>query len=214
SHTVRVVATDQAGNDSNPIERSFTLDTTPPVVTFDLDPSTDSPPVGDRQTTFSTVNLIGQTEPNLPVKLVETCVVATADSTGRFQLDGVSLPVVGANTFHVQATDPAGNVGEATNSFTFVQSTPACAFNDLTGWTIDEQGGTSTAKGTASVEGDRVVLREGDSFHVALDRTFVVPAGATSLSFSYADLSFDTSDANSIKDAFEASLLDSSGQSL
>jgi RHS repeat-associated protein len=210
-HTVQLAATDKAGNSSAVTAITFSLDTIPPTVSFDLDPSTDSAPVGDGQTTFDTVTLTGQTEPNLPVKLVEIGATTTADGTGQFHFPGVAL-ALGSNSFHVQATDVAGNIGTATRSFTRIAS--ACVFNDLTGWTTSEPGGSASGHGTVTVQGDRVVLREGDSFLVALERTFVIPAGATSLSFTYADLSFDTTDTNSIKDAFEASLLDSSGQTL
>ena len=64
-----------------------------------------------------------------------------------------TAPVVGANPFHVQATDVAGNVGTGTNTFTLLPP-QACVFNDLTGWTTSEQGGSSTGKGTVAVEGD------------------------------------------------------------
>jgi hypothetical protein len=211
-HVVRLQATDAAGNISPIAHVSFMLDTIPPAVSFDLDPSTDSSPVGDQQTTFTTVVIVGQTEPNLPVTLVETGAMTPADSNGRFTFTGVPLPVQGANAFHVHVTDAAGNMGSATKTFTLLQ--PGCVFNDLTGWTIDEQGGSTSGHGTAEVEGDHVVLSEGDSFHVALEHTFVIPAGATSLTFTYDNLAFDTTDPSAIKDAFEASLLDSSGHSL
>jgi len=171
-HTLQFRATDKAGNVSGLTPVTFTLDTTPPLVSFDLDPSTDSAPVGDQQTTFNTVILAGQTEPGLPVKLVETGATTTADAAGKFSFANVPL-VVGANPFHVQATDPAGNVGEATNTFTLIQPQGGpCVFNDLTGWTTSIQGGTPTGQGTIGVQGDRVVLREGDSFRVALTRTY------------------------------------------
>src|SRR5262249_19602955 len=89
-----------------------------------------------------------------------------------------------------------------------------CVFNDLTGWTIDEQGASASGKGTAQVAGDDVVMTEGNSFHIALEHTFTIPAGATSLSFKYDNLAFDTTGTASIKDEFEALLLDSSGTSL
>jgi hypothetical protein len=211
-HTLQLRATDKAGNVSGLTPVTFTLDTTPPLVTFDLDPSTNSAPVGDHQTIFSSVIVDGQTEPNLPVTLVETGATTTADGTGRFHFDGVPLAVLGVNSFHVQATDPAGNVGSAANTFTWVQT--GGPFNDLTGWKVDQQGGSDSGQGTVGVEGDRVVLREGDSFRVSLERSFVIPVGASTLSFSYADLSFDTTSVGTIKDAFEASLLDASGRTL
>ena len=210
-HSIAFQASDQVGNVSGLTSVGFTLDTTAPAVTIALDPASDSAPVGDDQTTTSIVTFDGQTEPNLPVTLVETGANATADALGKFTFAGIAL-TSGGNVFHVRATDSAGNVGSTFRTITRIAA--ACVFNDLTGWTIDNQGGSTSGHGTAAVAGDRVVIREGDSFHVALEHTFVIPAGATSLSFDYADLSFDTSSVGTIKDAFEASLLDSSGQSL
>ena len=57
------------------------------------------------------------------------------------------------------------------------------------------------------------VLTEGDSFVVALERTFVIPDDPTVLSFRYEALNFDTSD-QFVNDAFEVSLTDDQGRSL
>ena len=103
--------------------------------------------------TFATLS--GQAEANLPVKLVETGATTTADNSGQFHFAGIPL-TLGSNPFHVQATDAAGNVGSAAKSFTRIE--PPCVFNDLTGWTIDEQGGSPLGHGTATVAGVRVVL--------------------------------------------------------
>jgi hypothetical protein len=54
---------------------------------------------------------------------------------------------------------------------------------------------------------------EGDSFHVALQRTFTVPDQPSVLSFRYDNLSFDTSN-RFIPDAFEAALVGSDNQAL
>src|SRR5262249_5005706 len=161
--------------------------------------STDSAPAGDRQTNFTSVILVGQTEPNRPVKLVETGATTIADAAGKFRFANVTL-VEGANPFHVQATDPAGTVGAGTNTFKLIQPPGACVFNDLTGWTTSIQGGTPAGQGMIGVQSDRVVFREGDSLRVALEHTFVIPAGATSLSFDYAGLAFDRSSVGTIKD--------------
>src|SRR5206468_80192 len=92
---------------------SFTLDTIPPAVDFHLDPAFDTPPVGDGHTEADTVTLTGATEPNTPVVLVETGSHTTSDpTTGVFSFPGVAL-ALGDNTFTVQATDRAGNLGSA-----------------------------------------------------------------------------------------------------
>ncbi|MEZ6096026.1 MAG: hypothetical protein R3C03_17680 [Pirellulaceae bacterium] len=55
-------------------------------------------------------------------------------------------------------------------------------------------------------------MTEGDSFRTSLSTTFAVPAGASSISFDYANLQFDTTDTTFINDAFEVALLDSEGR--
>ncbi len=79
-------------------------------------------------------------------------------------------------------------------------------------WNIQIEGGSDTGHG--SVSAGSAILNEGDSFLVSLDREFVVAENQGILSFRYTDLNFDMTDANSINDAFEASLLDSNGQTL
>ena len=212
-HEVVFEAVDRAGNLSVATPYRFTFDTTAPAVTFGLDQASDSDPVGDGQTTVNPVTLIGQTEPNLPVNLFDdrtgTKLASTnSDGDGRFRFPNVTL-TMGANPFRVDATDAAGNVGSSRQDITFL-----CTFNDLTGWTTSERGGTPTGQGDVVVEGDHVVMREGDSFEVTLSHTFTVPAGATSLSFLFDGPAFDTSDPAAINDAFEAAFLDDAGQPL
>src|SRR5690606_5637270 len=77
-----VTATDLAGNTTPAFNEpaSFTIDTTPPVAPeFDLDEASDTPPLGDGQTTFETVRLVGTTEPAATVTLIETGELTTAD---------------------------------------------------------------------------------------------------------------------------------------
>jgi streptogramin lyase len=57
-------------------------------------------------------------------------------------------------------------------------------------------------------------LREGNSFLVSLERTFTIPIEPLELSFTYADLSFDTRDPDSINDAFEVAFVDVQGRTL
>ena len=59
-------------------------------MTLQLDPSTDSAPIGDGQTTFATVILDGQTEANVPVTLVETGTTTTSDAAGQFRFSDVN----------------------------------------------------------------------------------------------------------------------------
>jgi hypothetical protein len=116
-HTVQLIATDHVGNVSTPLTYWFTLDTIPPAVDFHLDAASDTPPVGDGHTTDAVVTLDGTTEPNTPVVLLQTGARTTSDATGAFSFSGVAL-ALGANTFTVQATDQAGNLGTAQHTIT------------------------------------------------------------------------------------------------
>lgn len=111
-HTVQFLAIDRAGNASPPSNYTFTLDTTPPPVSFDLDPASDTPPVGDHTTRDSIVTLTGTTEPNTHVVLAQTGATGVSDASGVFHFTNVAL-VAGPNPFTVIATDAAGNNGTA-----------------------------------------------------------------------------------------------------
>src|SRR5207249_4923739 len=82
----------------------------------------------------------------------------------------------------------------------------------LSDWNISVLGGSTAGKG--SVSPGSAILREGDSFQVGLERSFTVVDNRAPLVFTYSDLNFDTSDPDSINDAFEASLVDSQGHTL
>ncbi|BCL35091.1 Ig-like domain-containing protein [Nostoc sp. MS1] len=113
SHTLKLIATDIAGNTAN-FEYSFTLDAlSPQRPGLMLDSLFDSAPIGDSQTTFATVDLIGQTEANATVILQGTGKSITADGTGKYKFTGVELQL-GDNSFTAIATDKAGN----TSTFT------------------------------------------------------------------------------------------------
>ena len=57
------------------------------------------------------------------------------------------------------------------------------------------------------------MLHEGDSFLVTLDYDMTIPPDPLSISFKY-EAWFDTTDRNSINDAFEAALIDVDGRPL
>src|SRR5262245_2884957 len=141
-HTLHLQAADQAGNVSGVLDVAFTLDTTPPSLSLDLDQFFDSAPVGDQQTTAAHVALLGRTEPNTTVTLQETGATTTADAAGRFAFLGVTL-APGANPFTVRtAADAAGNVGSFQRSITLLAP---CDFDDtLSGWTTGEMGGSAS----------------------------------------------------------------------
>src|SRR5262249_36090100 len=97
----------------------------------------------------------------------------------------------------------------------FTSGTTPCDFDDnLTGWSVAENGGSADGHGTIVAENRDAVLREGDSFVVSLSRTFTVPDVPSSIEIMFDQLRFDTSSSGRAKDAFEAALLDSNRQTV
>lgn len=102
----------------------------------------------------------------------------------------------------------------ATSDFQMVTNVVSRFTEDLAGWTAEEFGGSDEERGTVVSENENAVLREGDSFQVSMRKSFVVPENAGSITFTFEELSFDTTDPDSINDAFEVALFGSDGRSL
>ncbi len=115
-------AEDAFGNLSAVEEVPFTFDITPPMAIWGLEPNSDTPPVGDGETSISPVTLVGQTEPGSQVILTATGETVFADSEGRFEFDSVPLEL-GENSFTLSLTDLAGN--QSTSSETFTRLEPS-----------------------------------------------------------------------------------------
>jgi len=117
SHTLHLQATDSSGQ-STSFDVAFTLDTTPPAQpVFDLDAASDTGTKGDGQTASTTVTLVGTTDANTSVQLVQTGATVTADASGNFSFVGITL-AAGANPFTVKATDVAGNTSQSDKTIT------------------------------------------------------------------------------------------------
>ncbi|AFY47866.1 RHS repeat-associated core domain protein [Nostoc sp. PCC 7524] len=116
AYTLKLQAIDNKGNISSVYSFNFVLDTTAPNLNLQLDPDFDSAPVGDLQTNFETVNLVGTTEANLIVSLQQTGVSNTSNNLGQFSFADISL-TQGNNLFTVVAKDLAGNQGEFSQTF-------------------------------------------------------------------------------------------------
>src|SRR5262249_60602300 len=102
------VASARPGKRRSPFSVLFPPHPGPPAVSFDLDPTSDTAPLGDRRTTAAVVNLVGQTEPNTTVALEGTTRTTTSDGSGRFEFTSVSLSA-GSNVLAMTASDRAGN---------------------------------------------------------------------------------------------------------
>ena len=117
-HKFEVRAIDQAGNtDATPASFTWTVDTTPPVVSIDSGPS--------GLTNDSTPTFTFSSEPSLSYE----CSLDTGTpSFGPCSGDGThtaSSPLAdGPHTFRVRTADPAGNPGSANQSFTVDTAAP------------------------------------------------------------------------------------------
>ncbi|MEO1525906.1 MAG: putative Ig domain-containing protein [Planctomycetota bacterium] len=103
---------------------TFTLDTTAPSVTAQLNDADDTGLPGDRATTNSTVRLVGTSEGTAEVQLVGGG-DAVVDSNGSYEISDIPLDS-GPNSFAVRSEDIAGNESIVTYQ---IVSTP-CDFED------------------------------------------------------------------------------------
>lgn len=135
SHTVHLRGTDQAGNLSGSFDISFTLDTTPPVVTYT------SPAAG--AVTDTTTRITGLVTDN--VSGVESLVgqidtgstfPVTVSAGGKFSFPS-ALPLDGSadgpHTVHLIATDLAGNVSGSFDLTFVLDTTPVLTDPALAG---------------------------------------------------------------------------------
>jgi hypothetical protein len=120
-------AEDKFGNVSNEVKLDFTFDTSAPQAPGTmLDSLFDAAPLGDSQTTFAKVNLLGQTEANATVTLDGTNISIVSDAIGKFKLADVAM-ALGDNLFTVRAKDIAGN----SSAFTFLLKRVAQTNSDV-----------------------------------------------------------------------------------
>ena len=110
-------------NPSNPVTPySFSVDTVAPNAPSApvLDATTDSAPIGDNVTTFTSLHLDGTAPAGTPVRVYEGTAMrggAATDSTGHWTVATLTLPA-GAHTFYAVAVDEAGNTSVASPSTT------------------------------------------------------------------------------------------------
>lgn len=109
----------------------------------------------------------------------------------------------------VVVTDDAGARDEAS----FRIDVGLCSLNAET-WSKAEYGGSESAAGSVEFDGCTAVLREGDSFLVSLETSFLIPEDPSEITLTYGRPDFDKSDPDFINDAFEIALLDREGNPL
>lgn len=137
----------------------------------------------------------------------------TLDASGNFSFT-TNLPLnqstLGRHVLKLRARDRAGNLTVQTRVFYLDESTFTPG---LTGWTVNQTGGTASGQGTAVYEGG-AVLHEGDSFRVSLAQGLTVGDPNAVVTFQYDRLQFDTSSTGQARDAFEVALVDANGFAL
>jgi fibro-slime domain-containing protein/RHS repeat-associated protein len=176
-------------------------------------------PIADKQLeigknhSFNTLAI----DPDLPANTLTYSLLAgapagaTIDSrTGVFNWLVPQNTASGGYPISVRVSDGNSPVLSDTKSFTVTVG--SCIFgSQLEGWTVAQTGGSLTGKGTVTASACSAVITEGDSFTTTLRTSFVVPAGATEVSFRVNNLNFDQNDPRFINDAFEVSVVDNQG---
>ena len=140
AHELLVKARSSTGVESLVAKVSFTLDRTPPPVSFDLAPESDTGVLNDQITSERNVTLRGQSEVNADVLLQGTNLPKPTNALGRFSFSDVAMPSAGSSAFTLIATDVAGNQGRSSETLTRmgingapkITSTPALAFDPKT----------------------------------------------------------------------------------
>ncbi|SNT51718.1 Ig-like domain-containing protein, partial [Pseudomonas nitroreducens] len=115
---ITVVATDPAGNPSQPTVISLDIDTTAPdAPKVWLDPASDTGIKGDNITSDTMPTIDGKTEPNADVKVTlptGEVINVKADDDGNWSVTPTKPLTEGDNSISVTATDAAGNASQPT----------------------------------------------------------------------------------------------------
>ncbi|HAH44956.1 MAG TPA: hypothetical protein DCM07_08865, partial [Planctomycetaceae bacterium] len=117
---------------------------------------------------------------------------------GRGDFDGIANGVI---------ADPGGP------GVTGVISLMAVGATGLDGWTVTESGGSGGLEGSVVKDGNDLLISEGNSYQVSLERDITIPDNPSLLSFAY-EGNFDITSPDFINDAFEVALLDQNGETV
>ncbi|MEO0354940.1 MAG: Ig-like domain-containing protein, partial [Cyanobacteria bacterium P01_A01_bin.3] len=191
NYTVQIVAVDSEGNVADPVEVSFVLDTSGPVVNLIA-------PIADADVS-ATARAVGSVD----ATAISTQIAVNGGDSRELVLDGgggfdtllQTAPLSeGANQVTVTATDLAGNQTEALVEFRVAP---------------DFIVGPNAGQGWAMASDDGIQLSERDSFVVQASQALDIPlaAGSRTLRFDL-EANFDTSDAGAIEDQLLIYLVD------
>jgi hypothetical protein len=145
----RLTATELAPNTSKTVTPySFTVDTVAPPAPGKpaLDPSSDSAPIGDGYTTYTSLRMTGTGTPGLPVHVLESGMIrggSVSDSTGHWALTTLSMSG-GAHTLTADQMDSAGNHSALSVSTTITIGTAPTATTTSTSTTTTTVRATTT----------------------------------------------------------------------
>ncbi|MDP3156351.1 MAG: Ig-like domain-containing protein [Archangium sp.] len=176
AHQVTAIATDVAGNVSQPSAPvPFTVDRTPPPA-----PSVTGPANGS-SSTDTTPRFEGSAEPGSTVTVsVDGMVVcvAVANSAGAYSCEATTSLPRGMHQVTATATDPAGNVSPSSpvSTFTVIAMTPPAPVITGPSSSVALSDATPTITGTAQ-PGSAIVVREGE---VVICRAVADASGAWS----------------------------------
>ncbi len=132
-HRLLLRIRDSSGRIVNSTNLEFVLDTTAPTNTqFDLAISSDTEPVGDQQTSYNRVTLVGTTEPGARLQRLPAGEKALANNLGSFFVSNIALNKEN-NAITFEVLDLAGNAGSAARTLTrlpaFVTTDPVIDWN-------------------------------------------------------------------------------------
>ncbi|WP_447753173.1 Ig-like domain-containing protein [Pseudomonas nicosulfuronedens] len=127
NNDITIIATDPAGNQSEPTVISVVIDTqAPDAPDAWLDPASDSGTKGDNITNDTKPTIDGQTEPGADVTVTfptGEVINTKADDEGNWHVTPTQPLPEGSNDITVIATDPAGNQSEPTTVNVVIDST-------------------------------------------------------------------------------------------
>ncbi|WP_207396457.1 Ig-like domain-containing protein, partial [Bremerella alba] len=162
-------------------------------------------------------------EVTLPEDARPSSYYKTDPATGqweRFGFDGTTGAIIDGNKIYLYLQDGGRGDADGIANGVIVDpggpgiddgviSLPGLADSVLTGWTVAESGGVQSPGTVQEVDGD-IVLTEGDSFLVTLQKSVVIPENPEVLTFDFI-ATFDSADDDFINDAFEVALVDQNG---
>ncbi len=161
-------------------------------------------PFGAQATTSTTAAPTSPALPNSVAVAAAGAGTVTSDATGAPARAAIASPTAAV-------VAPAAVVPAVATTPVIITRADA---STLQGWTVLNDGGSAPQVGTITATPGGIVLVEGNSFDVGVERDLTIPAHPSTLTFNYDALSFETTASSHIRDAFEVGLVDANDQPL